>query len=110
MARPCEVFVTQVAQRLLKALDNAAFFIIQNAVRKLRDAPELGKPLAGDLKGLLSWKVSRYRIVYVWLKEKDRVAIIGAGLRREGDRRDVYAMLERLRKSGELSAILRLLG
>lgn len=109
MARPCEVIVTPTATRLLKALDHAAFLIVQQAVRKLREAPELGKPLVGGLKGLLSWKVSRYRIVYAWQKERHRIAIVGAGIRREGDRRDVYALLHRLQRQGLLADLWRLL-
>ncbi|MBI2345470.1 MAG: type II toxin-antitoxin system RelE/ParE family toxin [Deltaproteobacteria bacterium] len=109
MASPCDVVLTPTAIRLLKGLDHAVFLILQQAIRKLCDAPELGKPLAGDLKGLSTWKVSRYRIVYVWQKERDRIVIVGAGLRKEGDRRDIYAILQRLHRHGVLADLLRVL-
>lgn len=109
MARPCEILLTPTAERLLKALDHAVFLIIQQAVKKLQAAPELGKPLAGDLKGLHSWKVSRYRLVYAWRPGMPKIVLVGAGIRKEGDRHDIYAVLRKLRDQGLLTELLRLL-
>ncbi len=103
------VVITREAEKILKKLDPAVFQIIQNATRKLKDSPELGKPLTGRLKGLFSWKVSRYRIVYSVPKEEKKIVIVGAGLRKEGDKRDIYQILHRLKEKGLLDDLLHYL-
>ena len=57
-----------------------------------------GKALLGELRGHRSvWAVGqRYRIVYRVIRDEVMVLVIGVGRRREGNRRDVYARLERL--------------
>lgn len=101
------VVVTPEAERLLKKLDSAVFQIIQNAVRKLKSSPQLGKPLTGKLKGLLSWKISRYRVVYTFSEENKTIVIAGAGIRKEGDKKDVYNLLQRLKSKGLLENLIR---
>lgn len=110
MEKAYSVVVTPEAERILKALDPSVFQIIQNAVRKLRVSPALGKPLSGKLKGLRSWKVSRYRVVYALFEEKATVVVAGAGIRKEGDRRDIYEILQRMKEKGLLEDLLRYLG
>lgn len=102
-----KVVLTPEAERLLKKIDPAVFQIIQNAVRKLRFSPQLGKPLVGHLKGLLSWKVSRYRVVYRFFEENKTIVIAGAGIRKEGDKKDVYNLLQRLKDKGLLEDLIR---
>lgn len=109
MARNYRVVVTTEAEKLLKALDPAVFQIIQNGVRKLQDSPELGKPLTGNLRGLRSWKVSRYRIVCSLSERKETIVVVGAGLRKEGDKRDIYNLLQRLEARGLLKDLVRYL-
>lgn len=102
MAPEYRVVVTPEGEKLLKALDPAVFQIIEKTVSKLKNSPELGKPLTGDLMGLLSWKVSRYRVVYSLDEKKRTLVIVGAGLRKEGDKKDVYRLLRRLKEKGLL--------
>ena len=57
---------------------------------------KLGKPLRGWLTGFLSTRAAgqRYRIVYKIDLDKQRVLIYNVGIRREGNRRDLYSSAE----------------
>ena len=61
-----------------------------------------GKPLKDDLSGLRSVRAigQRYRIIYKIIDEKVVVVVVAVGLRREGDRSDIYQIAERLLRSG----------
>ena len=63
-----------------------------------------GKALVGPLAGYRSVRAvgQRYRIVY--RVERDRVIVItlAVGLRKDGDRKDVYALAKRLVRLGLL--------
>lgn len=69
------------------------------------DPRKAHKPLTGPLRGYFSIKVSRYRAIYTMREETlangdtillVRVVVVAVGLRKAGDRRDVYALAERL--------------
>ena len=107
MEKTYRVVVTPEAEKLLKSLDPAVFHVIQNAVRKLKDSPQLGKPMTAQLKGLRSWKVSRYRIVYHFSEEKKTIVVAGAGIRKEGDKKDIYNLLHQLKEKGLLEDFLK---
>ena len=59
-----------------------------------------GKPLRGWLSGFFSVRAAgqRYRAVYRIENDKQRVLVYMVGIRKEGSRRDVYALAERLVK------------
>jgi mRNA interferase RelE/StbE len=68
-------------------------------LQKLKDEPLLqGKPLTGDLKGCYSVRAvgQRYRIVYRVKAEQVLVIVIGVGRRKEGDKKDIYALLKKM--------------
>ena len=70
--------------------------ILSQRTDKLKSVPEKqGKPLLGKFKGYRSVAAvgQRYRIIY--RVERDRVVVlgVGVGLRREGDRQDIYAIV-----------------
>ena len=68
-------------------------------IEELATDPEMqGKALRGELQGHRSVRavVQRYRIVYQVLGAEVVVLVIGVARRREGNRRDVYAQVERL--------------
>lgn len=70
-----------------------------NRIEKLKSEQELqGKPLADTFKGYRSVCAvgQRYCIVYRVDRDQVVVFVVGVGLRRQGDRGDIYAMLERL--------------
>ncbi|MEH2401584.1 hypothetical protein [Nostoc sp.] len=57
-----------------------------------------GKPLVDKLKGYRSVRAvgQRYRIIYKVKLEKVVVLVVGVGLRKEGDKGDIYPLLQRL--------------
>ncbi len=61
-----------------------------------------GKPLRGWLTGLRSMRPAgqRYRIVYSVEVGTKQVLVYIVGIRKEGSRRDVYALAERLVQRG----------
>ena len=70
-----------------------------NRIEKLKSEPEKqGKPLANIFKGYRSVRAvdQRYRIIYRVDRNQVVVFVVGVGLRRQGDRGDIYAMLARL--------------
>lgn len=74
-------------------------------LQKLKVNPELqGKALTGDLKGYRSIRAvgQRYRIVYKVNNEKIIVIVVGIGRRKQGDKKDVYALLQKMIKKIDL--------
>jgi mRNA interferase RelE/StbE len=73
------------------------------------DPREAHKPLFGPLQGIYSIKFSRYRILYS-VKEERRaggevcvfvyVRVLLAGIRKERDRKDIYAVAQKLVRMG----------
>lgn len=53
----------------------------------IAENPHIGKPLKADLKGLYSYRVGDYRIIYSILNEKDVIEIVKIMHRREVYRR-----------------------
>ena len=64
-----------------------------------------GKALTGDLKGLRSLRAmgQRYRILYVLQVDHFKATVVLVGIRKEGDRKDVYAIAKKLAKRGLLT-------
>jgi mRNA interferase RelE/StbE len=72
---------------------------LSDRIDKLKaDPKKQGKPLSGKLKNYRSIRAvgQRYRIVYKVDSEQVIVLIVGVGIRRQGDKSDIYAILNRL--------------
>ena len=72
---------------------------IVGRAEKLADEPEKqGKALLGELLGVRSLRASgqRYRILYKVERGRVLVLVIAVGIRKEGDRRDVYELARKL--------------
>ena len=72
-------------------------------IEQLEDDPEdQGKPLKDGLAGLRSVRAigQRYRIIYRIENEQIIVFVVAVGLRRQGDRSDIYEIAARLLRSG----------
>ena len=72
---------------------------LTNRVEKLKSEPEKqGKPLGDMLKGYRSVRAvgQRYRIIYKVDRNLVVVLVVGVGLRRQGNRSDIYATIEHL--------------
>jgi mRNA interferase RelE/StbE len=87
----------------LKALAEIADRRVQEKIRDRIDGlahePEQqGKPLTGELLGYRSLREvgQRYRIIYRVERAKVLVLIVALGIRKEGDRGDVYALARKL--------------
>ena len=84
---------------LAEILDRRVREKVFERIRKLAVDPEKqGKPLVDDLAGYRSVRAigHRYRIVYRVNGRTVEVLVVGVGLRREGDRADVYARTRRV--------------
>jgi len=70
-----------------------------------RDPESQGKALLGELDGFRSIRAigQRYRIIYRVQRQEIVVIIVTVGLRKEGDKRDVYALARKLLKQGLLN-------
>jgi len=72
---------------------------LSDRIDKLKLEPEKqGKPLVDKLHGYFSVRAvgQRYRIVYRVVQDRLMVLVVGVGRRKEGDKRDVYKLMERL--------------
>ncbi len=76
---------------------------IAERIEGLKTEPTLqGKALTGELSGYRSLRAvgQRYRILYRVEHRQVIVLVVGMGLRREGDRRDIYALAKKLVRLG----------
>jgi len=72
-------------------------------IRRLGEDPEKqGKPLVDELSGFRSIRAvgQRYRIVYKVYGDVVEVLVVGAGLRREGSKSDIYSRMAKLLGKG----------
>jgi mRNA interferase RelE/StbE len=92
--------LTPVALEMLAGVkDQRQQQALSDRIDKLKTDPEKqGKPLVDKLKGYRSvWVVGqRYRIIYKVELEKVVVLVVGVGLRKEGDKGDIYALMQKL--------------
>lgn len=75
--------------------------ILKRAEQLRTDPEKQGKPLVAELAGYRSLRAAgeRYRIVYQVVRSRVLVLVIGAGIRREGSSKDIYALARRLIRS-----------
>ncbi|MDR3672262.1 MAG: type II toxin-antitoxin system RelE/ParE family toxin [Holophaga sp.] len=69
---------------------------IRDRIEKLEEDPDKqGKTLWDDLAGYRSVRAvgQRYRIVYEVKEDTVKVIVIGVGIRKDGDKNDIYAKL-----------------
>ena len=66
------------------------------------DPENQGKPLRNELSGLRSLRAigQRFRIVFRVERERVIVIVVAVGIRKEGDRSDIYQIATRLMRSG----------
>ena len=71
---------------------------IAGRIDSLAEEPEKqGKPLLKELAGLRSIRAAgRYRVIYQVDRKKSRVVVLVVGLRKSGDKADVYSLARRL--------------
>ncbi len=77
---------------------------ILDRIKNLSDEPgKQGKRLVKDLSGFRSIHVAgRYRIIYKIDKQTVIVYVLAAGIRKEGDKKDIYKIAKKLLDAGLL--------
>jgi mRNA interferase RelE/StbE len=89
-----EVKLTATAKAHLREIkDKRVQQTIYKRLRKLEENPEQqGKALIGELAGYRSVRAvgQRYRIIYKVLQDRVVVMVVGLGIRKEGDKNDIY--------------------
>ncbi len=91
----------QARDMLLSISDRRIRQTIFEKVKSLEAEPEKqGKPLTGELSGYRSLRTAgqRYRIIYRIEREKPLVWITALGIRKEGNKGDIYALAKKLLK------------
>ncbi len=95
----------QAEQMLMSVRDRRIRRLLASRIDRLVDEPEKqGRPLGGLLNGHRSCRAvgQRYRIIYRVDGVNVLITVIALGIRRGGDRDDVYALAERLARLGLL--------
>lgn len=76
--------------------------IVERIDALAHDPEKQGKALWNELAGFRSLRAvgQRYRIVYRVEREIVTVVVVAMGIRKEGDRKDIYRLAEKLVKLG----------
>ncbi|NJN59849.1 MAG: type II toxin-antitoxin system YhaV family toxin [Leptolyngbyaceae cyanobacterium SL_5_9] len=95
-----EIQLTPLALEMLIAVkDRREQEKLRDRIDQLKIDPEKqGKALVDNLSGFRSIRAvgQRYRIVYKVEQQQVLVVIVGVGRRKDGDKKDIYALLEKL--------------
>jgi mRNA interferase RelE/StbE len=96
--------ITLTALHMLKGIaDSRVRKKIRDRIDGLnKDPQKQGKPLLGNLAGYRSIRAvgQRYRIIYQVKNEKVVVLVLALGIRKEGDKKDIYALAKKLLRLG----------
>jgi mRNA interferase RelE/StbE len=100
------VGITREAVKQLVAIaDQRVQQSIRQRIDRLAYEPDKqGKPMKDELKGYRSVRTigQRYRIIYKVNDERVTVLVVALGIRKEGDKKDVYQLAKKLIRSGLL--------
>lgn len=74
--------------------------------RLVTDPEKQGKALSGSLREFRSVRVyhERYRVLYRVDRGEVIATVVAVGIRKEGDRQDIYALAQKLLRSGLLGS------
>ena len=99
------ILITNTCLKLIEKIpDKKIQRSILDRIEQLSDEPhKQGKKLVKDLSGLLSVHAAgRYRIIYKIDKRTVIVYVLAAGIRKEGDKKDIYKIAKKLLDAGLL--------
>lgn len=101
-----QIIVLPIAEKLLLEIKDTR---IRDSLNKRIDGLEYepdkqGKPLSEELTGYRSIRAvgQRYRIIYKVEDERVTVFVVLVGIRKEKDKKDVYALAKRMARLGLL--------
>ena len=100
-----EILITDTCLALIEKIpDKKIQRTILNRIEELSDEPDKqGKMLVKDLSGYRSIHAAgRYRIIYKVDKQTVIIYILAAGIRKQGDKKDIYKITRKLLKAGLL--------
>ena len=100
-----EILMTDTCLALIeKILDKKIQRTILERIEKLSEAPDKqGKMLVKELSGFRSIHVAgRYRIIYKIDNKAVIAFILAAGIRKQGDKKDIYQITKKILKAGLL--------
>jgi mRNA interferase RelE/StbE len=100
-----KIKLTQLVVEGIKKIDKNAQKQIINKFESLKSEPLLlGKALKGPLKDYRSIRAAgqRYRIIYKVMEKEVIVIIVAIGMRKEGDKKDIYELMKKYIKTGLL--------
>jgi mRNA interferase RelE/StbE len=101
-----QIELTPTARVMLRSIkDRRVQQKVSEAIEGLAQKPEKqGKSLTGDLAGYRSLSAVGHRFRIIYKVERDRVIVIVVvvGIRKEGSKRDIYRLAERLVRLGLL--------
>ena len=103
---PYEVSFTPKAMEMLAAIPDRRIQgeIVKRAERLAEEPEKQGSALVGELDRFRAVRAvgQRYRIIYRVDQGRVVVEVVGLGIRKDGDRRDVYQLMRRLVRLGML--------
>lgn len=106
------LFTEQAQDHLQNIKDSRIRAQISKRIDALADDPEKQGKLLGDglfeLRSVRAVK-ERYRIIYRIKKEEIIVLIVAIGIRKEGDKKDIYALTKKLARLGLLDLVAPLI-
>lgn len=95
-----QIIIAPTALKMLKAIkDRRVRKQIRDRINALRENPDQqGKALIKELSGYRAIPAvgQRYRIIYCVQNDQVQVCIVAAGIRKEGDKRDIYQLTKKL--------------
>jgi mRNA interferase RelE/StbE len=95
-----EIRLTPLALEMLEAVkDRREQEKLRDRIDQLKVEPQKqGKALVDNLSGFRSIRAvgQRYRIVYQVEQDRVLVVVVGLGRRKDGDKKDIYTILEKL--------------
>jgi mRNA interferase RelE/StbE len=97
------ILITDTCLRLIEKIPNKKIQrSILDRIQSLSDEPEKqGKKLVKDLAGFRSVHAAgRYRIIYKIEKRTVIIYVLAAGIRKEGDKKDIYKIAKKLLDAG----------
>ena len=100
-----KILITDTCLGLIEKIpDKKIRRTILNRIEGLSDEPDKqGKMLVKDLSGFRSIHAAgRYRIIYRVDKQTVIVYILAAGIRKQGDKKDIYKIAKKLLDAGLL--------
>lgn len=100
-----KILITETCLILIEKIpDKKIQRTILKRIEELSDEPDKqGKMLVKDLSGIRSLHAAgRYRIIYKIDRQTVIIYILAAGIRKHGDKKDIYKIAKKLLKAGLL--------